>query len=90
MRKILFYFFISVDNIHYVQMLSGGVGGRVEYKPPYALMTVSTRSLGIWNMETRSFEVNFFNNMIPNPSCGGCIDFDNLSVVVLKKKKNNF
>jgi hypothetical protein len=55
-------FFISVDNIHYihyVQMLSGGVGGRVEYKPPYALMTVSTRSLGIWNMETRSFEVNF-------------------------------
>jgi hypothetical protein len=82
-------FFISVDNIHYihyVQMPSGGVGGRVEYKPPYALMSVSTRSLGIWNMETRSF-VNFFiyyNNMIPNPSCGGCIDFDNLSVVAFK------
>jgi hypothetical protein len=54
------FFFISVDNIHYVQMPSGGVGGRVEYKPPYALMTVSTRSLGIWNMETRSFEVIFY------------------------------
>ncbi len=45
--------FLNGDVCGQVAYTAGGVGGRVEYRPPFALMAVNTRSLAIWNMETR-------------------------------------